>query len=130
MNERQKQETMLSCLEADAPRVLTKLKCSSIIQVLLYQQHLWHNSDYQRKYNFAFSSKINFLYAVYTFFTLKCQFQNHSDGTLTYNKVNGFGFFPTLPLKHLFWEYVSLSTKACAHVHLPTVITTVIYLQQ
>jgi len=31
------------------------------------------------------------------YFTLKYQFHYHSDGTLTSNKVNGFGFFPKLP---------------------------------
>ncbi len=41
-------------------------------------------------------------------FTLKYKFQNHSDGTLTSNKANGFCFFPTLPAKLLFWKNVVL----------------------
>ncbi len=40
------------------------------------------------------------------FFTLKYQFQNHFDGTLTFNKSNGFFFFP----KRLFWEFVRLES--------------------
>ncbi len=78
-------------------------------------------------------------------FTLKHQFHNQSDGSLTSNKSNGFCFFPTLHPKQLLWDYVSLVSAykiqrkaqialwqpaTNAHIQLCTVITTVIYIHR